>query len=82
MLVLTRRIGESLTIGEARIVFLGREGHAVRIGIDAPKSIPIGRGCSVVILDREGRPIGPPIRDAGNPPADPIRDTLEPPRNS
>ncbi len=44
MLVLTRRPGESLFIGDDVIVtVLGVNGGQVRIGIDAPKDIPVHR---------------------------------------
>ncbi|HNW10936.1 MAG TPA: carbon storage regulator, partial [Candidatus Rifleibacterium sp.] len=38
MLILIRRIGEALVIGDAvSITMLGREGNQIRIGIVAPK---------------------------------------------
>jgi len=45
MLVLTRRIGESLIIGHREIIFyvLGARGNQVRIGIEAPKETAIFR---------------------------------------
>lgn len=44
MLILTRRIGESIIIGDNVVVnFLGTRGNQVRIGIDAPKDIPVHR---------------------------------------
>ncbi|MGC6404598.1 MAG: carbon storage regulator CsrA [Candidatus Comchoanobacterales bacterium] len=45
MLILTRRLGESLIIGEdnVKIQVLGVRGHQVRIGIDAPKSVSVHR---------------------------------------
>lgn len=44
MLILTRRISESLVIGDdIRITILGVKGNQVRIGIDAPKEIPVHR---------------------------------------
>ncbi|MBF0128006.1 MAG: carbon storage regulator CsrA, partial [Magnetococcales bacterium] len=40
MLILTRRIGESLNIGdEIKITLLGIKGNQVRIGIDAPRNV-------------------------------------------
>jgi len=45
MLILTRRVGETLVIGdnEIRITVLGVKGNQVRIGVDAPKSVAVHR---------------------------------------
>ena len=44
MLILTRRVSESLMIGdEVSITVLGIKGNQVRIGITAPKEIPVHR---------------------------------------
>ena len=44
MLILTRRIGESVYIGdEVRMTVLGVRGTQVRIGINAPKEVPVHR---------------------------------------
>ena len=44
MLILTRRVGESLIIGDDVIVnVLGVKGNQVRIGVDAPKKISVHR---------------------------------------
>lgn len=43
MLVLTRKIGESIRIGEAVIKVLEIRGSKVRIGIEAPPAINIMR---------------------------------------
>lgn len=44
MLVLTRRIGESIIIGqEIEVVVLGTEGDKVRIGIRAPREVDVYR---------------------------------------
>ncbi|MCY4149776.1 MAG: carbon storage regulator CsrA [Gammaproteobacteria bacterium] len=44
MLILTRRIGESVYIGDdIRLTVLGVRGTQVRIGINAPKDVPVHR---------------------------------------
>jgi carbon storage regulator len=44
MLVLTRRIGETLMIGdEVTVTVLGVKGNQVRIGVNAPKEVAVHR---------------------------------------
>lgn len=44
MLILTRRISESVIIGdEVKITVLGIKGNQVRLGIEAPKEISVHR---------------------------------------
>ncbi len=44
MLILTRRVGETLMIGDdVSITVLGVKGNQIRIGIDAPKEIAVHR---------------------------------------
>jgi len=44
MLILTRRVGESLMIGDdVTVTVLGVKGNQVRIGVNAPKSIAVHR---------------------------------------
>jgi carbon storage regulator len=44
MLILTRRVGESLMIGaEVTVTVLAVRGNQVRIGIDAPKHVEVFR---------------------------------------
>ena len=44
MLILTRRIGESLMIGDnATVTVLRVKGNQVRLGIAAPASVPVHR---------------------------------------
>ena len=44
MLILTRRVGEALMVGEnTKIVVLGVKGNQIRLGIDAPKDIMVHR---------------------------------------
>jgi carbon storage regulator len=44
MLILTRNIGEQLRIGDDIVIsILSVKGQQVRIGIDAPKDVPVHR---------------------------------------
>ncbi len=44
MLILTRRIGETLIIGDdVNITVLGVKGNQVRLGINAPKDVTVHR---------------------------------------
>ena len=44
MLILTRRIGETLMIGDqVSVTVLGVKGNQVRIGVNAPKEVSVHR---------------------------------------
>lgn len=48
MLILTRRVGETLVIGEpgpnqAKVTILGVKGNQVRVGVGADKNVPVHR---------------------------------------
>ena len=44
MLILTRKIGESIIIGDnVKVTVLGVEGRQIRVGIDAPKEVSVHR---------------------------------------
>ncbi len=44
MLILTRRVGETLMIGDdIKVTVLGFNGNQVRIGIEAPKDVAVHR---------------------------------------
>lgn len=44
MLILTRRVGETLMIGdEVTVTVLGVKGNQVRIGVNAPRNVSVHR---------------------------------------
>ena len=44
MLILTRRVGETLVIGDdVRVTVLGVRGNQVRVGVNAPKDVAVHR---------------------------------------
>jgi carbon storage regulator len=44
MLILTRRVGESLMVGDdITVTVLGVKGNQVRIGVNAPKDVAVHR---------------------------------------
>ncbi len=44
MLILTRRVGETLVIGDdVTVTVLGIKGNQVRIGVNAPKEVTVHR---------------------------------------
>jgi carbon storage regulator len=55
MLILTRKTGESLMVGnEITVTVMGVKGNQVRIGIDAPKDVEVHRQ-EVFDLIRQGK---------------------------
>lgn len=45
MLILTRKLGESIVIGDdIKLVILDIKGQQVRIGVQAPKNVSVHRG--------------------------------------
>ncbi len=64
MLILTRRVGETLIIGDdVHITVLGVKGNQVRIGINAPKNVSVHRE---EIYDRIQREKSPEDDSEGN----------------
>ena len=56
MLVLTRKVGESITIGEnIEITVLEMKGDQVKIGREAPKSVDIHRKEVYVSIQEENK---------------------------
>ena len=44
MLILTRRVGETIMVGdEVQVTVLGVKGNQIRIGVDAPKEVAVHR---------------------------------------
>jgi carbon storage regulator len=44
MLILTRRVGESIMVGpDVTVIVLGVKGNQVRVGINAPKNVAVHR---------------------------------------
>ena len=55
MLILTRRVGETLMIGDAvTVTVLGVKGNQVRIGITAPKDVAVHREEIYQRLQKDG----------------------------
>lgn len=67
MLILTRRVGETLMIGDqVTVTVLGVKGNQVRIGINAPKDLSVHREEIYQRIRKE--------QEGGNVPPAPIKD--------
>jgi carbon storage regulator len=65
MLILTRRVGETVMIGnEVTVTVLGVKGNQVRLGINAPKDVAVHREEIFERIKAE-RSDGEPARGAG-----------------
>jgi carbon storage regulator len=57
MLILTRRVGETIRIGDdVTIAVVGVKGNQVRIGIEAPKDVAVHREEIFERIKREQQP--------------------------
>ena len=64
MLVLSRRPGESVTIGDGIVVtVLEVRGDVIRLGVDAPRSIAVHRSELLVQLEQSNREAASPSED-------------------
>ena len=64
MLILTRRVGETLMIGdEVTVTVLGVKGNQVRIGVNAPKTVAVHREEIYERIKQEGGV--PPVSGGG-----------------
>lgn len=59
MLILTRRVGETLMIGdEVTVTVLGVKGNQVRLGVNAPRDVAVHREEIYERIKREEAPNG------------------------
>jgi carbon storage regulator len=66
MLILTRRVGETLMIGdEVTVTVLGVKGNQVRLGVNAPREVAVHREEIYARIKREQEGGGTPP-EAGN----------------
>jgi carbon storage regulator len=67
MLILTRRIGETIRIGDdVSVTVLNVHGNQVRVGIQAPKSVAVHREEVFNRIVEEGKAVGA-VSTADNP---------------
>jgi carbon storage regulator len=62
MLILSRKVGEQITIGDHITLMITRiQGDRVRVGIKAPKEIPVHRGEIFATIQKEYVPLVEPL---------------------
>lgn len=63
MLILTRKLGESITIGDSiKVSVLGIRGRQVRLGIEAPENVVVHREEIYVKIQAENRKASEPVK--------------------
>lgn len=71
MLILTRRVGETVVIGdEVQVTVLGVKGNQVRLGVNAPRDVSVHRQEIYDRIKKEqsaGQPEGIPPADGASP---------------
>lgn len=68
MLILTRRVGEAVMIGdEVTVTVLGVKGNQVRVGVNAPKTVSVHREEIYERIQREekGDDLSADVREPG-----------------
>ncbi|MBJ7358817.1 carbon storage regulator CsrA [Nocardioides sp.] len=74
MLVLSRRVGESVVIGDdVTVTILEVRSDVIRIGIDAPRSVAVNRAELLVQLEASNRDAASPSEDTVSSLADELR---------
>ncbi len=67
MLVLSRKLGESVYIGEdIRITVVEIRGNQIRLGIEAPRNVPVYRQELLPLKPEEEAPEPPPAESPQN----------------
>lgn len=78
MLILTRRVGETIVIGDDVIVtVLGIKGNQVRIGINAPKDITVHREEIYQRIQQEKNTTSKAAEQSAAPAATPVKKKRE-----